>query len=82
LTIFGNLPISSSNIFCRGGETGRRTGLKIQRGLLHAGSIPAPGTNEIKGSAVSVNPFFGAEIMDCARNYAHLRFLEQLIIFF
>ena len=28
----------------RGGETGRRTGLKIQRGLLHAGSIPAPGT--------------------------------------
>jgi hypothetical protein len=61
-------------IFCRGGETGRRTGLKIQRGLLHAGSIPAPGTNEIKGLANLVIPFFGAEIVDCAHNCVHLRF--------
>ena len=28
----------------RGGETGRRTGLKIPRSLLHEGSIPSPGT--------------------------------------
>jgi hypothetical protein len=35
-----------------GGEIGRRTGLKIQRGQLCAGSIPAQGTkkNEFYGS--------------------------------
>jgi hypothetical protein len=43
--------------FCRGGETGRRTGLKIQRGLLHAGSIPAPGTIEFKGPRANRRPF-------------------------
>ena len=51
---------------CRSGETGRRTGLKIPRGQLHVGSIPTSGTNEIKGLAIWVNPFFGAEIVDCA----------------
>ncbi len=29
---------------CRGGEIGRRSGLKIRRGSPHAGSIPALGT--------------------------------------
>ena len=29
---------------CRDGGIGRRTGLKIQRGQLHGGSIPPPGT--------------------------------------
>ena len=28
-------------IFCRGGGTGRRTGLKILRALAHGGSIPS-----------------------------------------
>ena len=39
----------------RGGEIGRRTGLKIQRTQVHAGSIPAPGT--IKDLETPV-PFF------------------------
>ncbi len=30
----------------RGGETGRRAGLKIQWERSHAGSIPAPGTKK------------------------------------
>jgi hypothetical protein len=65
--LIDNLPqVAYKNFHCRGGETGRRTGLKIQRGLLHAGSIPAPGTNEIEGFAGLANPFFGAEIMDRA----------------
>ncbi len=32
-------------INCRGGETGRRRGLKILRGQLHVGSIPTSGTS-------------------------------------
>ena len=40
--------------------------LKIPRGQLHVGSIPTSGTNEIRGLAILVNPFFGAEIVDCA----------------
>ena len=40
---------------CRGGETGRRTGLKIQRGKLHAGSIPALGT--IPGLSINGDRF-------------------------
>ena len=38
-------------IFCRGGGTGRRTGLKILRALAHGGSIPSldiPPINEGK----------------------------------
>jgi hypothetical protein len=38
----------------RGGETGRRTGLKIQRAQAHAGSIPAPGTRAITGLATAL----------------------------
>jgi hypothetical protein len=34
---------------------------------VHAGSIPAPGTNEIKGLAI-----FSAESMDCDQNCANL----------
>src|SRR5688572_29476668 len=33
---------------CRGGETGRRTGLKILGPQGRAGSIPAPGTSLLK----------------------------------
>jgi hypothetical protein len=66
--LIDNLPqVAYKNFHCRGGETGRRTGLKIQRGLLHAGSIPAPGTNKFKGFAGLVNPFFDAEVTDWAR---------------
>ena len=32
----------------RDGGIGRRTGLKIQRGQLHGGSIPPPGTKLIQ----------------------------------
>lgn len=48
-----------------GGGTGRRKGLKIPRPQGHAGSIPAPGTNKIKGLGVyppshyPLNPFRG-----------------------
>jgi hypothetical protein len=48
--------------------------------LLHAGSIPAPGTNEIKGLTNLVIPFFGAEIVDCARNCAPLQFETGLLL--
>ena len=36
------------NKFCRSGETGRRTGLKIQRWQHRAGSTPAFGTKQKK----------------------------------
>ncbi len=34
------------HIPCRSGETGRRTGLKIQRAYAHVGSTPTSGTTE------------------------------------
>ena len=34
---------------CLGGEIGRRTGLKIPRSNIRAGSTPARGTNKFKG---------------------------------
>ena len=38
---------------CPGGEIGRRSGLKIHRSLLHAGSSPAIGTKpNNKGSII------------------------------
>ena len=42
-----------------GGEIGRRTGLKIQRGQLRVGSIPTSGTSNFKGLHVvwHVTPF-------------------------
>ena len=33
---------------CRGGGIGRRTGLKIQRGQLHGGSIPPPAPSKLR----------------------------------
>ena len=39
----------------RGGETGRRTGLKIPRGQPHEGSIPSPGT--IQREAITLPSF-------------------------
>ena len=53
---------------------------KSSGSCIHAGSIPAPGTNNIKGLAVLAIPFFGAEIMDCARNCAHLRIKVGLLL--
>jgi hypothetical protein len=43
LTFLADVAIFSRNL-SRGGEIGRRTGLKIQRTQVHAGSIPALGT--------------------------------------
>jgi hypothetical protein len=42
----------------RGGEIGRRTGLKIQRTFVHAGSIPALGTLIIFRLEAHVNGLF------------------------
>ena len=47
---------------------------KSSGSCIHVGSIPTSGTNEIKGLAFLVNPFFRAEIMDGAQTYAHLGF--------
>ena len=47
---------------------------------VHAGSIPAPGTSKIKGLTILVDPFFGAEIMDCATNCAHQRIKVGLLL--
>ncbi len=38
-------PPKMSHYTCRGGEIGRRKGLKILRAFVHAGSIPALGTS-------------------------------------
>ena len=37
-----------SELECRSGEIGRRTGFKILRGQPRVGSIPTSGTNYIK----------------------------------
>jgi hypothetical protein len=47
---------------------------KASGSCIHVGSIPTSGTNDIKGLTILVNPFFSAEIMDCARNCARLSF--------
>ena len=50
LTSFCRLFIGSDQpLLCRSGEIGRRRGLKILRGQLHAGSSPASGTKENQG---------------------------------
>jgi hypothetical protein len=38
----------------RSGETGRRTGLKIQRGRPHVGSIPTSGTTDSRRKALDI----------------------------
>ena len=43
------LPSAICSALRRSGETGRRTGLKIQRGRPHVGSIPTSGTSKFKG---------------------------------
>ena len=52
---------------------------KSSGSCIHVGSIPTSGTNDIKGLTISVNPFFGAKIMDCTRNCARLRFKVGLL---
>ena len=53
------LPSAICSALRRSGETGRRTGLKIQRGRPHVGSIPTSGTSKFKGlqKSNSVAPF-------------------------
>ena len=46
MTLRDRLAIFNDFTKRRGGEIGRRTGLKIQRTSVHAGSIPAPGTKK------------------------------------
>ncbi len=49
------------HIPCRSGETGRRTGLKIQRAYAHVGSTPTSGTSKqtrlYPGRSSGIKPF-------------------------
>jgi hypothetical protein len=44
-----SLTTKITTLLCRSGEIGRRSGLKIHRGQLRAGSIPASGTIHFTG---------------------------------
>ena len=68
-------------LFCRRGETGRRTGLKIPRGRPHDGSIPSAGTT-CKGALFLLLKgkyrtffvrLFSADFFQCARQCARQR---------